>query len=262
MWIDSHCHLNHERFEGEDPAVLVARAGEAGISAMLNISCQITGDFAHVLKTAEGFENVWCSIGTHPHDAGLAAEKAISQDELVRLACSSPKIVGIGESGLDYYYDNSPREDQQESFRKHIRACIETGLPLIVHSRDAEEDTMRIIREEGEGTALSGVMHCFSSGPKLAAEALDFGFYLSFSGIVSFKKALELQAIAKNTPLDRILVETDAPFLAPEPFRGQTNEPSYVRHTGRFLAALKDVSEEDMAVATTANFYRLFAKAA
>jgi TatD DNase family protein len=229
---------------------------------MVNISCQITGDFPKVLETAESLDNVWCSIGTHPHDAGLEAEKAMSQEELVRLAGSSPKIIGIGESGLDYYYDNSPREDQQESFRKHIRACIETGLPLIVHSRDAEEDTMRIIREEGAGTALSGVMHCFSSGPKLAAEALDFGFYLSFSGIVTFKKAVELQAIAKNTPLDRILVETDAPFLAPEPFRGKTNEPSYVRHTGRFLADLKDLSEETMAEATTQNFYSLFAKAA
>lgn len=262
MWIDSHCHLTHERFEQDSTAQeLVQRAGQAGVAGMVNISCQITGDFPQVLATAQKFDNVWCSVGTHPHDAGQDSEKIISQSRLVELARSSPKIIGIGETGLDYYYDNSPREDQHESFRKHIRACIETDLPLIVHSRDAEADTMRLIREEGAGTNLSGVMHCFSSGPKLAEDALDFGFYLSFSGIVTFKKAVELQDIAKNTPLDRILVETDAPFLAPEPYRGKLNEPAYVTRTGQFLAGLKGKSEAEMARVTTENFYQLFQRA-
>ncbi len=260
MWIDSHCHLTHEKMEST-PEELVKAAGEVGVDGMVTISCQISGDFPGVLATAQKFDNVWCSVGTHPHDAGAAEEKAITQEKLVELATSDTNIIGIGESGLDYYYDNSPRDDQKESFRKHIRACIETDLPLIVHTRDAEEDTINIMREEGQGTNLSGVMHCFSSGPKLAQQALDFGFYISFSGIVTFNKADELRTIAKDVPLDRILVETDAPYLAPMPHRGKANVPAYVAHTGKFLADLKGVSEEEMAKATTENFFRLFNKA-
>ena len=262
MGIDSHCHLNHERITDHGaPGELTARAREAGVLGMVNICCRVASEFPLILQTAEAHENVWCTIGTHPHDASKPDEKAVSLEELVRLAQSSPKIVGIGESGLDYYYDYSTPEDQAESFRKHIRACIETDLPLVVHARDADVDVMKIIREEGEGTALRGVLHCFSSGRAMAEDALDFGFYISLSGIVTFKQAEELQAIARDVPLDRILVETDAPFLAPTPLRGKTNEPAYVTHTGTYVAGLKDVSADDMARITTENFFTLFNKA-
>lgn len=262
MWIDSHCHLNHKNIaEAGEASALVSQAHAAGIDGMITVCCRIEEEFSDLVKIANAHDNVWCSVGTHPHDAGVLAEKSISQEQLVEMALSDPKIVGIGESGLDYYYDNAPREDQQVSFRKHIKACIAADLPLIVHSRDAEEDTAAIIREEGSGGGLNGVMHCFSSGPGLAEAALDFGFYLSFSGIVTFKKAAELQEIAKNTPLDRILVETDAPFLAPEPYRGKTNVPAYVVRTGEFLADLHGISAEEMARITTENFFRLFQKA-
>lgn len=262
MWIDSHCHLNHENMEAYDaPAELVARARAAGVAGMVNINCRIADEFPLILKTAQSFENVWCSIGTHPNEAGLEAEKAITLEELVRLANSDPKIVGIGESGLDYHYDYAPVEDQKTSFRKHIRACIETGLPLIVHAREADEDVMKIIREEGAGKNLTGLLHCFSSGRAMAEDALDFGFSISLSGIVTFKQATELQDIARNVPLERILVETDAPFLAPMPLRGKTNEPAYVAHTGAFVAGLKGVTPEEMAHITTENFFRLFTRA-
>lgn len=260
MWIDSHCHLTHEKM-ALSPEQLVNNAKASGVGGMLNISCQINGDFPDVLATAKKFDNVWCSVGTHPHDAGLETEKSVTLEKLVEIANSDSKIIGIGESGLDYYYDRSPRNEQQESFRKHIRACIETGLPLIVHTRDAEEDTIAIMREEAEGKELTGVMHCFSSGPGLAAQALDFGFYISFSGILTFNKADELRAIAKTVPLERLLVETDAPYLAPVPYRGKDNEPTYVVHTGKFLAELKGISENEMARITTENFFRLFKKA-
>ena len=257
MWIDSHCHLTHEKM-ADTPEETVKRAQDAGVDGILTISCQVKGDFPDVLATAQQFENVWCTVGTHPHDAGLDAEKAVSQQELTELALSDPNIVGIGETGLDYYYDNSPREDQQESFRKHIRVSNETGLPLVIHARDADEDILRILKEEG---AQSGVMHCFSSGRDLAEGALELGFYISFSGIVTFKKATELQDIAKDVPLERILIETDAPYLAPEPFRGKVNEPAYVIHTGKFLAKLHNISEENMAKYSKENFFSLFKKA-
>ncbi len=263
MWIDSHCHLTHERMgEAYTPEQLVENAKENGVEGMLNISCQITGDFPQVLETAQKFNNVWCTIGTHPHDAGAESEKAISRAELVKMALSEPKIVGIGETGLDYYYDNAPREDQEASFRKHLQACIETDLPIIIHARDADEDIARIMfEEEGAGTGLGGVMHCFSSGGELAQKALDFGFYISFSGIVTFKQADELREIAKNVPLDRILGETDAPFLAPAPHRGKTNQPAYVVHTGEVLAELHDISKENLAKHSKNNFFKLFDKA-
>ncbi len=262
MWIDSHCHLTHERITGiGTPEELVARAGETGVEGMLNICCQISGDFPDVLAVAQKFQNVWCTVGTHPHDAGLEAEKAVSQDKLVEMARSDPNIVGVGETGLDYYYDYSPHEDQQESFRKHIRAAIEAGLPLVVHARDADEDIAAIIREEGAGTNLTGVMHCFSSGAKLAEDMLEMGFYISFSGIVTFKKADELRDIAKNVPLERLLVETDAPYLAPEPHRGKVNEPALVVHTGQALAKLYNIDEETIATHSKENFFRLFDKA-
>lgn len=230
---------------------------------MVNISCQITGDFKDVLTTAKAHKNVWCTIGTHPHDAGNEQEQAISEDELVERALSDPNIIGIGESGLDYYYDNAPREAQQESFRKHIRACIQTGLPLVIHAREADKDIIRILKEEGAGpdTSLKGVMHCFSSGAQMAQEALEIGFYISFSGILTFKKADALREIAAATPVDRLLVETDSPYLAPVPFRGKTNRPAYVRYTGEVLAKLHNMSSENMAQQTTENFFQLFDKA-
>jgi len=262
MWIDSHCHLNHTKnAEGDAPAALVARAKEAGVEGMLTICCEIATEFDGLLTSVKPLDNVWCSIGTHPHDAGLPAEKSITQEQLIRLAQSDDKVIGIGESGLDYFYNHSPAEDQQESFRKHIRACIETDLPLIVHARDADEDIIRIIREEKTSRKLRGVMHCFSSGSKLAEQTLEEGFYISFSGIVTFKNSTELQAIAKTVPMDRILVETDAPFLAPMPHRGKTNEPAYVVHTGKFLAELLGHDVETIATHSRDNFFTLFSKA-
>lgn len=244
------------------PEELIQNASDAGVDGMLNISCQIKGDFPEVLATAKRFDNVWCSVGTHPHDAGNADEQGVTQEELIALAQSDDKIIAIGETGLDYYYDNSPRDIQEASFRKHIRACIEADLPIIIHARDADKDIARILfEEEGAGTNLRGVMHCFSSGAELAQKALDFGFYISFSGIITFKQAEELRNIAKNVPLSRILVETDAPFLAPVPFRGKTNQPAYVPHTGKVLAELHNIDQESFANYSTENFFMLFNKA-
>jgi TatD DNase family protein len=262
MWIDSHCHLNHDRnSDGDTPADLVARAKASGVDGMVNINCRIVEEFPTILTTVKQFDNVWCTVGTHPHDAGLEAEKNVTLEELIGLAQSHDKIIGIGESGLDYFYDNSPRADQEESFRKHIRACIATDMPLIVHARDADADIIRVIRSENPNKKLRGVMHCFSSGPQLAIDALEEGFYISASGIVTFKKSTELQEIFKTVPLDRIIVETDAPFLAPMPHRGKTNEPAYVAHTGAFVAALKGVDTDAFARQTSDNFFTLFDKA-
>ncbi len=263
MWIDSHCHLNHERNEaGDTPTAIVARANEAGVDGLVNICCEIIGEFPTILSTARQFKNVWCTVGTHPHDSGKQEEINVPLQQLVDLAGSDELVVGIGESGLDYYYNYSPVDIQQASFRKHIQACIQTGLPLVVHARDADADIARIIREEGGGKAgLRGVMHCFSSGKGLCEAALEEGFYISFSGIVTFNKSTELQDIARTVPLDRVLVETDAPFLAPVPYRGKTNESAYVRHTGEFLAGLYNMPVEEFARITTDNFFRLFNRA-
>lgn len=262
MLIDSHCHLNNKKLSGfGTPSDVVARANAAGVAGMVTICCRIASEFPEILNIARTHKNVWCTIGTHPHDAGVPEELAITQDDLVRQAQSDPKIVGIGESGLDYFYKHSTPEDQAVSFRKHIRACIETGLPLVVHARDADEDIMRIIREEGTGTKLKGVMHCFSSGRKMGEEAVDFGFHISFSGIVTFDKSDELRAFARDVPADRILVETDAPYLAPEPFRGKTNEPALTVHTASVVAKVRGLSESDLATQTTKNFFMLFDRA-
>lgn len=263
MWIDSHCHLNHENNAADDtPGDIVARASAAGVDGLVNICCEVVGEFPTILSTSKEFDNVWCTVGTHPHDSGVDAEKNVTLQELVRIAQSDERIIGIGESGLDYYYNYSPVDDQQASFRKHIQACIQTDLPLVVHARDADDDIARIIREEGGKQAgLRGVMHCFSSGKGLCEAALEEGFYISFSGIVTFNKSTELQDIARTVPLDKILVETDAPFLAPVPYRGKTNESAYVRHTGEFLAALLDIPVEEFAKRTSDNFFRLFNKA-
>lgn len=259
MWIDSHCHLNHKRLQTlGDVAAVVDNAVQNHVDGMLTICCRIREEFDELVGIAQSFPNVWCTVGTHPHDAGQEAEKSIDLKELIKLAQSNCKVVGIGESGLDYFYKHSSIEDQQANFRKHIRACLETNLPLVVHARDADDDIMRILREEASGAGLKGVMHCFSSSRKMGEEALDFGFYISFSGIVTFKTATELQDFAKIVPLDRVLVETDAPFLAPEPHRGRVNEPALVGHTGRFVAGLKSISEEEIANHSKENFFGLF----
>lgn len=263
MYIDSHCHLNHNRLLHKGGAnAVVANANKAGVEGMLTISCRIADEFPEILAMTKTLNNVWCTVGTHPHDAGEDAEKAISLEKLIEIARSDDNIVGIGESGLDYYYKNSPVEDQQESFRKHIRACIETDLPLVIHARDADEDVIRILKEEGAGqNNLTGVMHCFSSGRKMGEEALELGFYISFSGIVTFKNAQDLRDFAKDVPLDRILIETDAPYLAPEPFRKEINEPALVVHTSKTLSEIHNLDEQTMATHSKQNFFNLFKKA-
>lgn len=263
MWIDSHCHLTHARLlEHADPDAVVARARDAGISGFLNVCCKISEDRASLAELSARHESLWYTLGTHPHDAGDPQEQAITQEALTEAVLADPKIIGIGESGLDYYYDHSSREDQQGSFRKHIRSCLDCDVPLVVHARDADEDVIRILREEGAGGKLRGVLHCFSSGRQMAMEALDLGFYISFSGILTFRKSEELREIACDIPLDRLLVETDSPYLAPEPCRNQKiNEPALVVHTGKVLAELHKLSPEAMAEATTRNFFTLFSRA-
>jgi TatD DNase family protein len=256
MLVDSHCHLEFPDFAAEEQAV-IDRARAAGVGHFLTISTRVHR-FDEIREIAEAHDDVSCSLGTHPHSAEEEAD--ITTARLVELG-QHPKVVGIGETGLDYYYDNSPRALQQEAFRRHIRAALELNMPLIVHTRDAEEDTMRILREEGQGTGLTGVLHCFSSSPQLAEDAIEFGFHISFSGIVTFKKSEELRDTARKVPLNRMLVETDAPFLAPIPKRGQRNEPAFVVHTAAVLADLHGLSHEALAARTTANFFTLFNRA-
>jgi TatD DNase family protein len=257
MLIDSHCHLDYDGL-GDDREGVVARARAAGVVRMVNIGTTRKG-FDRVRATAEAFDDVYCSVGIHPHHVHEDGE-TLSTDDLIALT-KHPKVVGIGETGLDYYYNHGPREMQHESFRRHIRAGMETGLPIIVHSRDAEEDTARIIREEGRGAKKPiGVLHCFSSRRILAEQALELGFYISLSGILTFKKSQELRDITKDVPMDRLLVETDSPFLAPEPYRGKTCEPAFVVNTAKVLAEIKGVSEAEIARQTTENFFRLFSK--
>ncbi len=254
--VDSHCHLDFPELAG-DAAGVVARARNAGVGHMLTICTKITA-FSGVLAMAERFENVSCSVGIHPHEAGV--EPATDVEKLTALA-QHPKVVAFGETGLDFYYEHSSRADQERSFRVHIAAARAAGLPVIVHTRDADAQTAAILSEEMAAGPFTGVIHCFSSGPELAEKALQLGFYISFSGIVTFRKAEALREVAKTVPLARILVETDSPYLAPMPFRGKTNEPAYVTHTAAMVAGLKGVTQDDLATQTTANFFRLFAKA-
>ena len=255
MLIDSHCHLDFPDFEAELDAV-VARARRAGVGRMVTICTRVRA-FERIRAIAHRFDDVYCSVGLHPHDA--AAEPELTAGRLIELAADE-RVVGIGETGLDYFYDNSPRPAQQEKFRAHIAAARETGLPLIVHTRDADEDTAAILAEEMAAGAFTGVLHCFSSGRALAERAVDLGLYISLSGIVTFKKADDLRETAAALPLDRLLVETDAPFLAPVPHRGKRNEPAFVALTAAKLAELKGVAPEALAQATTENFFRLFCR--
>ncbi len=255
MLVDSHCHLDFPDFGGDVDGI-INRARGAGVGAMLTIGTKIA-DFPRVRAIAEGHDNVWCSVGVHPHEA--AVEPDVDTARLAALA-RHPKVVGIGETGLDYFYEHSPRAGQVASFRAHIAAARGTGLPLIVHTRDADGDTGAILAEQMGQGAFTGLIHCFSSSLELARTALDLGLLLSFSGIVTFKNAHNVREAARFAPLDRILVETDAPYLAPVPHRGKRNEPAFTTHTAAVMAELKGVSAGVLADRTTENFFRLFAK--
>jgi TatD DNase family protein len=256
MLVDSHCHLDFPEFAPELDAV-VSRANEAGVRTCVTIGTTLA-KFPRVQEVAEQFDNVWCSVGIHPHEAKV--EPLANAAPLLERA-QHPKVVGIGETGLDYYYEHSPREAQIANFRAHIAAARELKLPLIVHTRDAEGDTIDILREEMEQSAFTGLIHCFTGTRALAEAALDLGFYISASGIATFRKSDELRSLLKDVPLDRLLVETDAPYLAPMPHRGKRNEPAFVKNTAAMLADLKGVAFEEFATATTENFFRLFTKA-
>jgi TatD DNase family protein len=252
MLVDSHCHLDFA--EAAERPEIVARAKRAGVKTLLTISTKLD-EFPTVRAIAESDPDIWCSVGVHPHEA--AVEPAATMAGLVE-ATRHPKVVGIGETGLDFYYEHSPRARQAEVFRVHIAAAREAGLPLIVHTRDADPETAAILEEE---RPPAGVIHCFSTGRALAERAVALGFYISISGIATFKTATELRNIVRGLPLDRLLVETDAPYLAPVPLRGKPNEPAFVTHTAALVAELKGISPDELARATTANFFRLFTKA-
>jgi TatD DNase family protein len=256
MLIDSHCHLNYPGLV-EDQEGVLARARAAGVTGMLGISTK-KHEWHDVIAIAEREADVWATVGIHPHEADAHVE--VDTAALVD-AAAHPKVIGIGETGLDYYYDHSDRTQQQRSFRSHIAASRATALPLIVHTRDAEADTAAILREEmGRGT-FPGVIHCFTASRQFADVALELGFYISLSGIVTFKNARDLQETAKIVPAERLLIETDAPFLAPVPVRGRTCEPAFVSHTARFVAELRGVEPEELAATTARNFFKLFTKA-
>jgi TatD DNase family protein len=255
MLIDSHCHLDFPDFADELDDV-VARAGAAGVGLMVTISTRVRR-FAQVVSLAERYEQIFCSVGTHPHNA--AEELDVTADELIRLS-GHPKVVAIGEAGLDYFYDTAPREAQAAGLRTHIAASRATGLPLVIHARDADADMAKILTEESGKGAFPMVLHCFSSGRALAETGIALGAYVSFSGILTFKNSEALRDIARDLPADRILVETDAPYLAPPPHRGKRNEPAYVAQTAGVLAEARGMSPEAIAAQTTENFFRLFSK--
>lgn len=257
MLIDSHCHLNYRGLV-ENQGQILDRARESGVRGFLNIATR-QSEWSDIVSTADREADVWASVGIHPHEADGHADLG----EAVLLEASAhPRVIGIGETGLDYYYDHSDRQVQQDLFRMHIRVARETGLPLIVHTRDAEDDTTRIIAEEMGKGAFPALIHCFTASAPFAAKMLELGLFISLSGIVTFKNASGLQAIAASLPNDRLLVETDAPFLAPVPHRGKTCEPAFVADTCSFVAALRGLSTEALADVTGANFLRLFGKAA
>jgi TatD DNase family protein len=253
--IDSHCHLDFPDFAGELDAV-VGRARTAGIARLVTISTRVK-QHAGVLAIAERFADVFCSVGTHPHHAH--EELDIDAADLVARA-AHPKVVAIGEAGLDYHYDYSPREAQERGFRAHIAAARETGLPLVIHAREADGDMARILEEETGRGPFPAVLHCYTGGPDLAARAIALGLSISFTGILTFKKSEDLRAIAASLPADRILVETDSPYLAPGKHRGKRNEPSFVVETAKVLAQTRGVTFEQIAQQTTDNFFRLFNK--
>ena len=256
MLVDSHCHLNYKGLV-EDQQAVIARARAAGVGAFLNISTR-RREWDEVIGVAEREPDVWASVGIHPHEADQHADLGA---EALLEAAAHPRVVAIGETGLDYYYDKSDRQVQQDLFRVHVGVARETGLPLIVHTRDAEDDTARILTEEMDKGPYPALIHCFTASADFARAMLDLGLTISLSGIVTFKNAKDLQDIAKVIPEDRLLVETDAPFLAPVPHRGRPCEPAFVADTARFVADLRGVSLQTLSETTTANFKRLFAKA-
>jgi TatD DNase family protein len=253
MLVDSHCHLDFPDFAPERDAV-IARAFAAGIGTMVTI-CTRLDQFAGVEAIAENDERIWCSVGAHPHEA--ADHGDLLADRLVELA-AHPRVIGIGETGLDFHYDLSPRDIQERVFQTHVAASHATGLPLIIHAREADSEIAAILAAE---KPPPGVLHCFTGSRELAGAALDLGFYISISGIVTFRNAEDLRGIVRDIPLDRLLVETDAPYLAPVPYRGKRNEPAFVAATAAAVAGLKEVEPEAFAAATTENFFRLFGKA-
>lgn len=256
MLVDHHCHIDRHEFR-DDLDGVVARAHAAGVGTMVNISTRIRR-FDDIKAVIERYDNVFGSVGTHPHQAH--EELDIPASEIVRLA-AHPKIVAIGEAGLDYFYKHSTPAAQAEGFRNHIAAARETGLPLEIHTRDADLDTIAILEDEHGKGPFKAVLHCFTGGRDLAMRAVDLGLMVSFSGVLTFKKSEALRDIARDVPMDRLLVETDAPFLAPEPYRGKVNEPSYVVRTAATLAEVKGVTPEEIATATTDNFFRYYTKA-
>jgi len=255
MLVDSHCHLDFPDYAGQVDQV-VARAADAGVGVCLSIGTELKR-FPGVRAVAEQFPHVWCSVGIHPHEA----QKELLDDAAALIAeTHHAKVVGIGETGLDYYYEHSPRVSQQANFRAHIAAARKTGLPVIVHTRDADDDTIAILGDEMAKGRFTGLIHCFTGTQRLADAALELGLYISVSGIATFKNSKVLREVIATVPLDRLLVETDAPYLAPVPHRGKTNEPAFVVHTAAMLAELKGVSQDELARATTENFFRLFPK--
>lgn len=257
MLIDSHCHLDYYN-DAELPDIL-ARCREAGVGEMVTIGTRLS-HASEQIALAEKVPCVWCTVGTHPHHA---AEEELPQEQAIADLASHDKVIAIGEAGLDYFYDRSPRDVQAEVFRRHIRAARRAGVPICIHTRDADEDTHAILKDEhDQGGPFDFLLHCFSSGRALAERAVDLGGYVSFSGILTFPKSQDLRAIAADLPAERLLVETDAPYLAPVPFRGKRNEPAWVAHTARVLAGVRGMTPEDIADLTTRNFRRLFRKAA
>lgn len=256
MIVDSHCHLDFPDFAAELDDV-VARARAAGVGRLVTIGTRVRRS-GEVRAIAERFDDVFCSVGTHPHNAGEEAD--VTLDEILA-AADHPKVVAIGEAGLDYHYDTAPRDAQAAGFRRHIEAARRTGLPLVIHARDADEDVAAILEEESGKGAFGFVLHCFTAGPDLARRAVALGGYVSFSGILTFKSGAPLREIAASLPADRVLVETDAPYLAPNSRRGKRNEPSYVVETAHILAQARGVSFDEIAALTTQNFFRLFSRA-
>ena len=255
MLVDSHCHLDFPDFSADLDAI-VARAAEAGVARMITISTRVKR-LGELLKIAERFPDVYCSVGTHPHHAD--EEDGISADELIALT-KHPKVVALGEAGLDYFYDNGSPEAQARGFRAHIAAARATGLPLVIHARDADEDCRKILEEEVAKGPFRAVLHCYTGGRKLAMAAIELGLSISFTGILTFKKSQALRDLAAELPADRIMVETDAPYLAPGKFRGKRNEPAYVVEVAKVLAETRGVSLDDIARQTSENFFRLFSK--
>jgi TatD DNase family protein len=257
MFVDSHCHIDGREYDNDREEV-IERAREAGVTTMLNVG---TGDphsgaFERAVALAEKYESIYCAIGVHPHEAKLF--DAAAEQRLIDLAKQSARVVAWGEIGLDYHYDHSPRDVQREIFRRQLQIARDLDLPVVIHSREADHDTISILRERLSGYTRAGVMHCFGGSLQMAEDAIDLGFYISFAGNLTFKKADDLRTIARELPLDRLLVETDCPYLTPVPFRGKRNEPARVVETARCLATLKGIELEEVGALTTTNFARLF----